>query len=685
MIQSIDLKNWMNISEAHLEFPESINIIQGLVGSGKSAVFAAIAYALSDYRRGDSWKDYVKTGEKFFEITLKYIFGSNKEGMVLVIRGDAGKASVSKELLFQGNTYKNSEADQFLESRLDLDIMSKVIFNLQGKQPLALMTPAERRDIFKRIFNSDFNEILEKIKADKEELQKDIPTLKAEIEVLKNKEYPLFRIIAVDESELTTLQEELKNAHLAEHLFEKLDMYTDKLNQLNSTQEKIRKAQLKVEDYLVGRENINRNLNKVQLGYEEEKNKISVLLESIEAMKKNLDDNNKEVEAFIIGFNIDKLHRDLQLYEDTLIELKSEISINKKYLETHKKGKCTECGQECKTENIGKFTILINGHTEEKNKVEALIIGLKEKIQDYEKDVQGYRKISIDYEQKIKTKETEIKYINQALIGYEVRIKEIKEDEIPCNNANREAAEKNIADLHEDSNKIQKWLDTNPKPEIDKNSSKSIKDIQAAIDEIQGRIQSNINKAELNEKLKATKVQDEATIVELNLKLNNLESKVNTLNTVNQIYSIDFPSFINMRACKLLESHMNSFFATTKDHFEVALQADKKGIAFYYKANSEPEWRNLKMVSGFESALSTLGFNVSVARAFGSDIIFLDEPEANADPTTAERLFETIASIGGFKQMFVITHKENVLPILKEQGAKIYKVKGGVFTDMIDY
>ena len=140
-----------------------------------------------------------------------------------------------------------------------------------------------------------------------------------------------------------------------------------------------------------------------------------------------------------------------------------------------------------------------------------------------------------------------------------------------------------------------------------------------------------------------------------------------------------------MRACKLLESHMNSFFATTKDHFEVALQADKKGIAFYYKANSEPEWRNLKMVSGFESALSTLGFNVSVARAFGSDIIFLDEPEANADPTTAERLFETIAFIGGFKQMFVITHKENVLPILKEQGAKIYKVKGGVFTDMIDY
>jgi DNA repair exonuclease SbcCD ATPase subunit len=130
---------------------------------------------------------------------------------------------------------------------------------------------------------------------------------------------------------------------------------------------------------------------------------------------------------------------------------------------------------------------------------------------------------------------------------------------------------------------------------------------------------------------------------------------------------------------------MNSFFITTKDHFEVALQSDKKGISFYYKSNLEPEWRSLRMVSGFESALSTLGFNVSVARAFGSDMIFLDEPEANADPQTAEKLFETIASIGGFKQLFVITHKENVLPILRYQGAKIYKVKGGVFENNIDY
>jgi exonuclease SbcC len=685
MIQFLDLKNWMNISDAHLEFIEGINLIQGIVGSGKSAVFAAIAYAISDYRRGDTWREYIKTGEKFFEIRLGYVFGNNKESpMVLVIRGDTGRASVSKEASYKGNTYKNSEVDQFLGLKFDLDIMSKVIFNLQGKQPLALMTPTERRDIFKKLFNSDFIDIVEKIKIDKDEIQKSIIAKKAGINALKNMEYPLFRVISVDESELTQLQDELKQAHLTEYLYEKLDIYTDKLNQLNSTQQKIEKAQREVQNYLVREERTKEMLIKIQTDYEVKKNEIQPLIESIERIKIYIVHNKKEMDGYKSKFNIEEVYKDLQTQENKLIELKSEISINKKYLETHKKGKCTECGQDCSIEGIEKFTSIITKFNEEKFHIETNITIDKGTIQNYEEEMKKSDRIDLDYKQEIEKKENELGYIRQTLSGYEARMEEIKEELIQ-HSISIDTAQKNINDTQKEMVKIQEWLEINPKPEINEATNKSVKDIQAAIDDIQKRIQSNITKAEMNEKSKKAKEKDENTIINLNLEINALESKVNNLNLVNQIYTIDFPSFINMKACKLLESHMNSFFATTKDHFEVALQSDKKGISFYYKSNLEPEWRSLRMVSGFESALSTLGFNVSVARAFGSDMIFLDEPEANADPQTAEKLFETIASIGGFKQLFVITHKENVLPILRYQGAKIYKVKGGVFENNIDY
>ena len=86
------------------------------------------------------------------------------------------------------------------------------------------------------------------------------------------------------------------------------------------------------------------------------------------------------------------------------------------------------------------------------------------------------------------------------------------------------------------------------------------------------------------------------------------------------------------------------------------------------------------MLSGFETALTTLCFKVAVAYAYGASFIVLDEPDGAADPKSSARLFETISNIGGFKQMFVITHKESAIELLKDNGAQIYEVYKGTFT-----
>ena len=63
ILQSIELTNFMCVDYLYVDFPEnSIISITGENGQGKSSLIYAIAFALTGYRRGDSYRDYVKVG-----------------------------------------------------------------------------------------------------------------------------------------------------------------------------------------------------------------------------------------------------------------------------------------------------------------------------------------------------------------------------------------------------------------------------------------------------------------------------------------------------------------------------------------------------------------------------------------------------------------------------------------------
>ena len=681
-IKSIVLKNWMNISEANLTFIDGINIIQGNVGEGKSAVFAAIAFALSGYKRGDTWKDYIKTGEDSFDINLVYAFSEGESNEARIsISGKINASSINKELKYRSEVYKNSEADIFLSSHLDLDMMNKVIFNLQGSQPLALMTPAERRDIFKKIFNSDFTDILTKVKLDKEEAQTYINNITAEMNVLKNKKYEYFRIIDVDESELLELKRELNAANITESLQLKLNQHLDKINQLNQAHNSITKEQAfldtqnkNVDAYAESKIRLEAELS----AHKQEQEGIITELKTAKVNKEEVDIQYDEYKKLSI-LNDAKIN--LDKYNAGLIETKTKIALNTHYLEVHKTGKCESCGQDCDISKVELYSHEIDSLNDTLKGIVEHVSSVKKTIEDYNQKLNQIHDSVIAADNAVSKLDFTFRNKASIIVNLEEKINQIVMVSLPQAIQNLNKAMDTINRLNLTIKEYEEWLELNPKPDIDKH--RAISDIQNAIDSIQNRIQTNIVQMHLNEKSKSDKIKDEGSIITMNLDLNKHESNINNLNSVISIFTTDFPSFINMRACKILESFMNNFFSTTKNKFEVALQNDKKGIAFYYKSNLEPEWRNLKMVSGFESALSSLGFNVSVSRAFGSDLILLDEPEANADIKTAERLFETIVSIGGFKQMFIITHKPEVLPLLFDNGAKGYEVKGGEFTALV--
>ena len=72
LINEISLTNFESIESLHLTFDNhQMTSIRGENGSGKSTLFHAIAFLLFNYKKGDSYRSYVRLGadEAHLEMT----------------------------------------------------------------------------------------------------------------------------------------------------------------------------------------------------------------------------------------------------------------------------------------------------------------------------------------------------------------------------------------------------------------------------------------------------------------------------------------------------------------------------------------------------------------------------------------------------------------------------------------
>jgi DNA repair exonuclease SbcCD ATPase subunit len=688
IIDRVKLHNFMNVSECDIAFNEGINVIGGRNGQGKSTIFAAIAFPLGGYKRGDSWKDFIKIGTDKMTIEISLRKFKEDEPMVFYIEGSSNSSSMVREIRYKNEYARNSECDIFISKYFDIDMMENILFHLQESVSIVNITPSKRSAILKKIFNSDFTDIVSNIKEDISKLKTYNVQNSSKLEILNNtkflyKELDSIPEISIEGIELeidtlntviTNLNDIISKKKLELDSFEKeKNILKEKEIKINAEINTINNLIRDSEKYL--EENSIEKIEKELIEYKKSKEEIETFIQSVE---KPLKEKQEKI------LNLKEVERKSFQH---LTETNSSIKNLQKQLEVFDTNSiCPTCGQTCDIKHkqtllseIEAFQKIASSYSEEYKKVKIDLASEEESLRSLSKDKSN--------------KETELALIIGNISAGE-REKVSLEKNLEFRKNILDTNKLKISELEKERNNVKNSLEVfkdegilNLKQEIEFNNI-SLKQTQSEIQEKQNIIKQIETLLLLNkekEKYNAeTRISEEATkaeIIKLQNEIKENQEDITDLDYVKTVYDSELPTHIMSKACSFLEKEINYFLNNTKEQFNIKLVQSNKGIDFFYKARNEPDWIKGKMASGFESALLTLAFKFSVALAYDTKFIIFDEPDKAADTESSIQLIKTITGVEGFNQIFITTHNPKALTYLEENGANVITVNNGIYTN----
>jgi exonuclease SbcC len=676
IISTLTLKNFMNITSAELHFQKGLNVLAGKNGQGKSAILEAIAFCTTGRRRGDSWKDYIRSGSTSFYIELK--INHNNKDIVFKYTGEKNSMSLSRTIVSEGKTYVNSECDSFIETAYDIEMLENVLFTMQDSPSIVNMMPMERRNIFKKVFNTDFVDSIGKIKDDLDSLNFAKIQSQTEYNLIEGKQYSAVdsRIEIIDEDKIDQLKVDISSLSNRKSEYEELFKSSQLNNSLLDTS--ILKIDTKILD-LNKKKNVSESFlaDSLESKVEKDLEDLSIDIHASHLKKEALNKSRGKLEISLSDLLKKDAEGDLEKKESSLRDILSKLSLIDTQIETSLKGECISCGQKCSDNHIKSLKQKKENILPTKEKLESEISSLKIVIDSILEIKEEIKIISnkIDYLDSNISKETSKRdFLNVQL--KELKLKKEKEyiylesikEQIRILIEEKKDAENQKRDLSQVSSlllKTEQVISTLSQELLKLETSKSLSE----------------EKKKTSDKVKEEKEKDRVRKEELLVLLNSKDQEEKDLSIVKQIFEIHLPNYINQKACEVLQKYMSVFLSSCKEDFLVDLKQSKKGIDFFYKAHKESDWLPAKLASGFESALLTLAFKCAVANAYGSQLLILDEPDKAATESASSTLFQTITEDlkGSFEQIFIITHRNNSLEYLQENGAKIYQVHQGVF------
>ena len=600
-IDNLTVKDFCNIQDREFQFAPGINLITGTNGSGKSSILKALSYLLLN-STDKTIADYVNWFAKGFNLSLQFRVDNTPARMFASYDG----RSSSKDLEYNGELYKNSEAKGNLAQKFDPTLCKYSSFSSQGDLDFIYATPSIRRDLLKMIYSLEFDtqlEVVETAVAELAEKIKDLDTKIVQYEVIIDS--PLMETVTVPYSEIEVEAMKKELLVLEENKASLQEKYTLLKNAFETYT--ARKAELgkRSSDLMTERDRIVNALvaNK------------AIVQASTLYTSSNLDARIKAEEEELAGVIIrripdtDPFAEEVVAKQKLVTELSTRLNIAQKNYSSMSSGICPTCKQAYPEEQLFSTRSELEQLQTDLHTATAELNSAIEKSKEYvlkkrENDISKERKATLEasitsLRLRIEKEKNElIARVSQA----QARIEE------------QEAAFERVKqELETVTQQIESLQPVPPPASI----VEQIRPIEGAITTIHAKIEDYTKAVAINEKVESHNDSIRQKVAETVVLLDKARSQIDTytaeVEVYNQCKSVlkkDLPNYILERLAIGLETSANEFLDRAYNgRYHIKLVESKSGIDVVYGDKD----KSVVLASGAEKSLINLGIKLGLA------------------------------------------------------------------------
>ena len=648
--------------------------------SHNSSIFEAIALCWTERKRGDSYKDFIRHGVDTAEIHLTATIRDEPIQFDISIIDKKGASPFQRKIHYKDHDYINSECTTLLES-FDIDYLQHIMFSMQGENNITDLRPGERTKLLKRIFNFEFEAQLTQLNQLIEQEKQNMLVLKTKVDVLNQAIFTYEteerllsptehsnieqRIASIDDTIRAQEQTILLQAEVARRLEGLKTQGQSLVSRKHGLEKDIDSLVNTLARIAVDRgshaQTINTLADPIQLSV-----LISSREESIETLTRLITQSRQHIQQNLTRLN----------------EKKSSILELQTHIEAHKQGKCPQCGQATQPSSVPTLEYELQGITEEYTDMSRQQTKLEEDARVTERTIVQYQAEIPGLRDRIKnsaTMRTQLETILKTLENTEQQT----QDTLQLRKDTLKDIELQIVSIEQQIDEIAPTV-TRIIP---------IDTLQTERRTLTTQLQQQLaikarNEVVARKNIETKQKEDDnkKNLIELNRQQNTATTSLTMYQEAQHILEVDLPNYIIVKACSKLEAYINHFISEVAPDMVARLFQSRSGVEFFYSPNGMPadpkDWTSTKMTSGFERELLSTAWRVALAQAYNLHALMLDEIDSAASTYSSEKMFREIANLTGFKQLFIVSHKPEVVDILLQENDRVtaYLVQKGAFT-----
>ena len=677
----IHIQNFNNITDAELDLSSAVSLFVGDNGSGKTSVVDAIGLCLFEYKRSDTYADYIKSGKDnaciYFECEI-----SNEPITFNITINKTGSTALEREVNFQGKVYHNSEVSTLLES-LNLKYFSDIFCSMQNGKDITRLSPTERVAYIQKLLAFSFGpqikttddtikqltEAITELSTTNAALSQTIQNLEKQIKPLNNLDN-LYSNIDEIKIKASQLQSYIVSKTAALRSNAAIAIVKDKINaEIVALTNELTLKNTKAAEIKLANESRTKTVNKIS--------EVKAIISEYEVKINNIEIKLNSLDTQYAAQETTVQNKSAEYYA-----AEAQLNVCKNNFDKVNHDKCPYCGQDISADNKAHYKQELDNAEKATLKLQKDLSIEKDKLNTLsnEKTSLLREKMSLAalldaQNNQLRSCETELACIDNELTQLRPLLENIN----------------SIEQLIKEKQDLLK-LENEKLLEIDNeewnNSQKQLSEYNQIITNYQRIVDENTHIQVANEALQKNIDLQRKTLDENIEKYTLLSDDLAVYKEAKQIFEKKLPQFIIIKTCKKIQNKLNELVQTIFPNLYIRLFYSKKGIEFFYSTSGaideeadKESMLPIKQASGFEKAILSICFKSVLCEAYDIPFVILDEVDAAASEENSRRFFDIVINGGLFQQSIIISHKIDIQDTIKGMSDSIssYMVAEGNF------